>query len=57
MQVRKCPVCKEVNQSKGVTCGKECGIKLQRRKCAAWWRKNKEAFRQKLKNKKRNIWQ
>jgi len=51
--IKKCPVCREENLSNGVTCGKECGLILQRKKCAKWWKLNKAEFSLKLKEKKR----
>lgn len=51
--IKRCPVCKEETTSKGVTCGKRCGLILQRRKCAKWWKLNKADFSLKLREKKR----
>lgn len=50
--MKRCPVCKKENPSKGVTCGKVCGVKQQRKSCNNWWKKNKAEFSKKLRELK-----
>ena len=50
---KRCTICGKTFYTNSKTCSRQCGFVLQRESCDNWWKKNKKAFSEKLREIKK----